>query len=109
MLLITVNEWLASKKSAARGDVDRVILDRPTAFASKLPLEPALKELERYRLAYLTRYRLMALEFRLISVSQVDALDPDVLFPFGCEMIESLIESRVLWAGGETPRAGGGS
>jgi hypothetical protein len=91
MLLLTFEEWLGP----GREHPDRESVNERTrmvAFATDLKLLGALSKIAAYQDAY-NRHFSLAVNFRLLSVQEIDRLDSGTLECVGVEMIESLKES----------------
>lgn len=89
MTLLLFNEWLGMRGGKATPQFPK---QRQVAMATRVPLAAALTKLAWYKDAYAEKYRSTGLvvEFRLLSVSNIEDTADAALEEFGVEMIEKL-------------------
>ena len=91
MLMLTCEEWMASRE-AEGSTVYRDVRTRQLAFVSNKPLRQAMQHLVAYRQAYVNRYTMTVLHFRLLSVATIPdkEYDPITFAALGVDLIETL-------------------
>jgi hypothetical protein len=88
MLLLTVSEWIGPGRAhPSPGSVEE--RTRTIAFATRLTLAAAINELAAYAFIYNRQYDL-AVNFSLISVSEIEDLSDASLSLANVQLIESL-------------------
>jgi hypothetical protein len=87
MKLFLFNEWLGPKRDSESKVAPR---ERHVAFGSELSVQDALSRLQLYRKSFNARYSQSAIEFRFLSVCEIDNPGKQLLDVFDVGMIESL-------------------
>jgi len=89
MLLLTMNEWLGAGKRWPAAEPHPTATERQVAFATRLPLVEALERVRTHQAAYNARYTL-AVNFRLLTVSETLDVPDDLLTDLQVEIVEKL-------------------
>ncbi|WP_020203057.1 MULTISPECIES: hypothetical protein [Cupriavidus] len=87
MLLLTVEEWLATRTEP---HIDTFVSSRTrlAAYATRLELGDALRLLKRYSDVYKQKYSMTAVAFRLVSVAQIaDDTDEQALRDLDVQLV----------------------
>jgi len=94
MLLLTMSEWLGPGRRMTPEEIDRAEARKTQiAFATRMKLGEAIKKLYNYQTAY-NAYYLLAVEYSLLQVAEIDDLSMDQLEMVNVELIENLKQSK---------------
>lgn len=92
MLLITMREWLGpGRRMSTEENLKWKEKVRHSGFVTRLPLGEAIERIKQYSDAYKARYPL-AVEFELISVSEIDYLTDEQIEISGAVFVEKLAQ-----------------
>ncbi len=94
MLLLTVRTWFGKGRNAS-SDFDMKPQVDCYGFATRLPLADAIKEFKRYQTEFNNYYEHTAIDYNIVSVSEIDELPDDVLDAGGIELIENLYDYHI--------------
>ena len=87
MLLITFNEWFGP----TRGNENKVPeSEYMTSLVTHLKLPEALLHVHAYQEAHNSKYKVSAINFKLVAVETIDYLNPDVRDKMSIPLIEDL-------------------
>ena len=90
MLLITMNEWLGPGRRMTEEKKDKInILERHMSFATRMNLGDAIEQIYKYQEAYNKHY-LLSVEYRLLSVIEIDELSNQQLSMCEVDIVEDL-------------------
>lgn len=90
MLLIMMNEWLGPGNNATVEQAEKLPrTERTMAFASEMPLSSALKRILGYQADFGAK-NLLAIEYRLLSVSEIRPVRAELLYDMGVQLVEKL-------------------
>jgi len=90
MLLITMNEWLGPGKNTTVEQAEKLPrMERTMAFATQMLLSKALEEILKYQADFGAK-NLLAVEYRLLSVSEIQPVRAELLYDMGVQMVEEL-------------------
>ena len=92
MLLLTLHEWLGPPRFPCKALANWVPKERTVALATAMPLGDALARIKGYESAFSAKGSLV-IEYRLLSVSVIEAQAPELLASFDVFMVESLKQS----------------
>ena len=94
MYLITVNEWLGPGHKMNKNRASFIPAEeKQFSLASRLPLNDALTRLRKYQEAYNDKYN-MAVNFRVLSIAEVDEIYDCVADLVGIENLDTKPQSK---------------
>lgn len=84
MILITMREWFGQTQEGRTLAIERghKLTESETrlrGFVTALPLDKALRRIRAYERAYIDRYRLLALEFELVSMATIEHMSDEAI------------------------------